>query len=39
MGGDGGLMMSIEQLRQSIDIQRLIFISLPFGSGNDMAQA
>lgn len=39
MGGDGGLMMSIEQLRADIDISKLIFISLPFGSGNDMAQA
>jgi len=37
MGGDGGLMMSLAQLQQTIDPQRLIFVSLPFGSGNDMA--
>jgi diacylglycerol kinase family enzyme len=39
MGGDGGLMMSLAQLGKTIDLQKLIFVSLPFGSGNDMAQA
>jgi diacylglycerol kinase family enzyme len=39
MGGDGGLMMSLAQLKVKIDVQRLVFVSLPFGSGNDMAQA
>ena len=39
MGGDGGLMMALSQLREIVDIQKFIFVSLPFGSGNDMAQA
>jgi diacylglycerol kinase family enzyme len=39
MGGDGGLMMALQAIQQVVDLQKLVFVSLPFGSGNDMAQA
>ena len=38
MTGDGGLMRSMEQLKPLVDIARLTFVPLPFGSGNDLAQ-
>ena len=37
MGGDGGLMRAMEDLRPLVDIAKLTFVPLPFGSGNDMA--
>ena len=38
MGGDGGLMRAMEDLKPLVDIAKLTFVPLPFGSGNDMAQ-
>ena len=41
MGGDGTLMRVIDNIvgcDQSINIKELVFVLLPFGSGNDMAQ-
>jgi len=38
MGGDGGIMRAIQVLEPLVDIGKLIFVALPFGSGNDMAQ-
>ena len=39
MGGDGGLMRSMQDLKPLVaNIALLTFIPLPFGSGNDMAQ-
>ena len=37
MTGDGGLMRSMEQLKPLVNISRLTFVPLPFGSGNDLA--
>ena len=38
MGGDGGIMRLIQVLEPLIDIGKVKFVALPFGSGNDMAQ-
>jgi hypothetical protein len=38
MGGDGGIMRAIQVLEPLVDIGKLVFVALPFGSGNDMAQ-
>ena len=37
MGGDGGIMRCIQVLEPLVDIGKLKFVALPFGSGNDMA--
>lgn len=37
MGGDGGIMRAIQVLEKLVDIGKLVFVALPFGSGNDMA--
>ena len=37
MGGDGGLMRAMEDLRPLVNIAKLTFVPLPFGSGNDLA--
>ena len=38
MGGDGGLMRAMSELRPVADLSKIIFVALPFGSGNDLAQ-
>ena len=38
MGGDGGIMRCIQVLEPLVDIGKVKFVALPFGSGNDMAQ-
>ena len=38
MGGDGGIMRAIQVLEPMTDIGKIVFVALPFGSGNDMAQ-
>mmetsp|Transcript_953 Transcript_953/g.1485 ORF Transcript_953/g.1485 Transcript_953/m.1485 type:complete len:121 (-) Transcript_953:1231-1593(-) len=38
MGGDGGIMRAIQVLEPICDIGKVVFVALPFGSGNDMAQ-
>ena len=38
MGGDGGIMRLIQVLEPLIDLGKIAFVALPFGSGNDMAQ-
>jgi len=38
MGGDGGIMRAIQVLEPICDISKVVFVALPFGSGNDMAQ-
>ena len=38
MGGDGGIMRCIQVLEPLVDIGKINFVALPFGSGNDMAQ-
>ena len=35
MGGDGGLMRAMIRLQNEIDLDRVIFVALPFGTGND----
>ena len=37
MGGDGGLMRAMTDLRPIVDLRKITFIALPFGSGNDLA--
>ena len=37
MGGDGGIMRAIQVLEPLVDINKIVFVALPFGSGNDMA--
>jgi diacylglycerol kinase family enzyme len=35
MGGDGGLTNAIRALKNVTSLNKLQFVSLPFGSGND----
>ena len=38
MGGDGGLTHSLQKLSELIDLDKVAFVTLPFGSGNDTSQ-
>jgi len=38
MGGDGGLTHSLKQLSQLVDLGKVAFVTLPFGSGNDTSR-
>ena len=38
MSGDGGIMRAIELLEKlSVDLNKIQFVAMPFGSGNDMS--
>ena len=38
MGGDGGLTHSVQAVYKLVDINKVQFVTLPFGSGNDTSR-